>query len=108
LTHCTLQELQKLVVATTNIMAPSNPDKSTSQKSITSDKDDASDIKTITDSEEEVIHSEPMEDVKIFDSENNQQQQSPVKTAVTSIKQAVRQDSGFHDMEVVNEKLTDA
>jgi len=111
LTHCTLQELQKLVVATTNVMAPSNPDKSALYNSTASDKDDVSDTKTITstdDEVEEIIHSEPMdmEDVKMIDSKeiSSHDHQTPTKTSASSLKRkSLRQDSGYHESEIVNE-----
>jgi hypothetical protein len=105
LTNCSLQELQKLVVATTNVMASSNPNKSTLQKPTTLAKNAATDVKIITNPEEkDVIHSEPMEDVKIFSEEpssHNHQEQTteitPNKT-ISSLKCiSLRQDSGFCD-----------
>ncbi|CAI2168847.1 12053_t:CDS:2 [Funneliformis geosporum] len=107
LTRCSLQELQRLVVATTNIMVPSN--NKLSQKSnqnphpsITSDN-----INNDNAAEKTILHSEPIEDVKIFQetssalpsSHHNQMQiapTSPIRTATSVLKcKSLRQDSGF-------------
>jgi len=103
LTRYTLEELQKLVVATTNIMTPSSRNnKVDSKPPITPPA--LTDI-TITTNNEKKIYAEPMEDIKMFDSNdsshddsnNHSQQQSslPVKTPVNNLKHEAtsRQDS---------------
>jgi hypothetical protein len=94
LTHCSLEELQKLVVTTTNYMASSNKSKITTN----SNKD-----KTLTDitittnnNEKEILRTdEPMEDVKIFQkTSSNIQTTSPAKTFTTNLKREIlRHDS---------------
>jgi len=115
LTRCTLQELQKLVVATTNIMVPSittnttntsNIKKSTPNPSTNPVKDTSlTDITITTNNEKKILHSEPafMEDVKILQTADsrdpskvpNQKSILPIKNAVTILKQPPRQDSGY-------------
>ena|ERR1051325_7026226 len=80
LTRCILQELQKLVVTTTNVMAPSTLNESTSPASIA---DAGSDVGTTANTEETITEEPtPMEDVKSTSSQdissnNNKQPETP-------------------------------
>ncbi|CAG8650482.1 15658_t:CDS:2 [Funneliformis mosseae] len=109
LKRCSLQELQKLVVATTNIMIPSsnklsqklnqNPHpSSTISGNINNDNSLSAIIATTNAAEQSTLHSEPMEDVKIYTDHNQQEvaPTSPVRTATSALKRkTLRQDSGF-------------
>ncbi|RIA83458.1 hypothetical protein C1645_833791 [Glomus cerebriforme] len=104
LTRCTLQELQKLVIATTNVMTPTNTNKPISNPPSTtsSAKDNHLTDITITTNNEKNLYSEPtvMEDVKILSNTSSSRdlpnRQQPIKTAVTSLKvTSSRQDSGY-------------
>jgi len=111
LTRCSLQELQKLVVATTNIMVPSKKFDQ-SFPSPTSPVNNNTAMTTTTNAEKETlvsktIYSEPKDakDVKVMeDVKTHQDQQpitptSPVKTATSTLKRnkSLRQDSGFEE-----------
>jgi len=109
LTRCTLEELQKLVVATTNIMVPSNINtntnttntpntkKSTINPSTNLAKDTTlTDITITTNNEKKILHSEPtaMEDIKMISRDRSSQQ--PIQPILPALKLiACRQDSGY-------------
>ncbi|GBC06145.1 hypothetical protein RclHR1_06650005 [Rhizophagus clarus] len=113
LTRCTLQELQKLVVATTNVMVSPNTNtsitpssntpnamNSSDTKKSTSEKDKDTTLSEITNSEKKIFHSEPveMEDVKVIPNAGSQdlpKTSSPIKTVISSLKRVSRHDSGY-------------
>ncbi len=116
LTRCSLQELQKLVVATTNIMVPS---KKLNQKFPSPTSANNTIMTTTTNTEKttldsKTIYSEPMEgvegveDVKIHQDKHHHQQPitptSPVKTATSTLRRnkSLRQDSGFEESKHIN------
>lgn len=94
LTRCSLQDLQKLVVATTNIMAPN-------LKKSESVADAGSDAGTTTNTDETITEEPmPMEDVKATNSEelsshNNQPLETSSIKELKCTNAAKRQDSGF-------------
>uniref|UniRef100_A0A1D1Z3J8 Uncharacterized protein MAL13P1.304 n=1 Tax=Anthurium amnicola TaxID=1678845 RepID=A0A1D1Z3J8_9ARAE len=119
LTRCTLEELQKLVVTTTNIMVPSNTNNNTTNTTNTTNilpnnkksniiinpstnlpKDNTLSDITIPTNNEKKIFSEPtpMEDIKTI-STRDRSSQRPIHPALGSLKFSLRQDSGFAESE---------
>ncbi|CAI2188992.1 16529_t:CDS:2 [Funneliformis geosporum] len=72
LTRCSLQELQQLVVATTNIMVLSNNKLNNPHPSITSDN-----LNNDNAAEKVTLHSEPIEDVSVFQETSSALPSSP-------------------------------
>jgi len=105
LTRCSLQDLQKLVMTTTNFMATSTLKKSAPPESVA---DAGSDAGTTTNTEETITEEPtPMEDIKATSSQdlsshNNKQVEN---SSVKELKSNKRQDSGFAEAELEPKKI---